>query len=188
MQAIEPLGACSCLYCCLEPSAEWDTGSLDRGTLPAAVVAAGMGSLQSSDLELPRGSVLLTTLEKVAQELQRAPKAVSPGAPPHHWALCSDPLTRWQLMCTLLGLLEAPAAQGEGPAFRAVVVPAGQLATMGELAWALSQHPRARFLVLLQAGDSLPPSSLADVASFLSGGERICCSFLPLPDFRCFGD
>lgn len=93
----------------------------------------------------------------------------SPGLPPHHWCFTADPLTRWQLLCTLLGMLEASAAEGVGPFFRLVVVPAQQLGALAELAWALSQHPRARFLVVAHAGDNLPPSSLADLAAMLSG-------------------
>lgn len=131
-----------------------------------------MGSLQGVDAELPPHSALRSALERMAEELQTAPGA---SGPPHHWCIPTDALTRWQLLCCLLGMLGDAAAEGRGPAFRAVLVPAAQLGSLAELAWALAQHPRARFLVILQSADALPPSAAGDVAALLSGGLR----FLP---------
>lgn len=133
-------------------------------TLAGQDVLKGMGSLNGPELALPPHSALLTALERMVGELHTPPQTL-----PHHWCIPDDPLTSWQLMCTLLGMLEEAAKEGRGPAFRAVVLPASKASTLSDLAWALSQHPRARFLVLLQAGDSIPAASLPDVAAMLSG-------------------
>ena len=133
---------------------------------PAPARPAGQGSLHGPELELPPHSALRSALERMVEELQ-----VSPATAPYHWCIPADALTRWQLLCALLGMLESAAAEGRGPAFRAVLVPASQLGSLPELAWAMSQHRRARFLVLLQAAEALPPASLPDLAAMLSGGR-----------------
>lgn len=63
-----------------------------------------------------------------------------------------------------------PAAAG----LRTLVVPSNQLGSLADLAWSLSQHPRTRFAVCINAGLDIHGGSpvVADVAAMLSGVMR----------------
>ena len=57
--------------------------------------------------------------------------------------------------------------QAEG--LRVVVLPSSQLGSLPELAWSLSQHPRARWVVLANGLSSLSAQGVADLAAMMSG-------------------
>ena len=61
----------------------------------------------------------------------------------------------------------AAAAAG----LRTLVVPSNQVGNLADLAWSLSQHPRARFAVCVNAGldNHSGSAAVADTAAMLSG-------------------
>lgn len=65
----------------------------------------------------------------------------------------------------------APAAAG----LRTLIVPSNKASCLADLAWSLSQHPRARFAVCINAGLDVHGGNpaVADAAAMLSGEERL---------------
>jgi hypothetical protein len=66
---------------------------------------------------------------------------------------------------------QAPSElQAAAGGLRTLLLPAGQLGSLSSLAWSLSQHPRARFAVVVTSLDSGAPA--ADLAAMMSGGGQ----------------
>jgi hypothetical protein len=96
-------------------------------------------------------------------EFASGPRPAGAAAP--HIALVGPATARWRSTAEALRCLpaKAPAAAG----LRVVTLPTVHLASLPELAWALSQHPRARFVVVATSLDGLEGKS--DLLALLSG-------------------
>ncbi|KAL4859199.1 hypothetical protein ACK3TF_000961 [Chlorella vulgaris] len=96
---------------------------------------------------------------------------LSQSAAPPHVALCGCPAARWLMTCLVLqgGLESAVPAELAAAAagLRVLLLPATQISSLPELAWSLSQQPRARFVVIVNGLES--GNSTADHAAMLSG-------------------
>ncbi|KAL4426710.1 hypothetical protein ABPG77_004766 [Micractinium sp. CCAP 211/92] len=110
-------------------------------------------------------------VEFLRQDLGRA-------CSPPHIALCGSAADRWLFASWALQYLRreltshAPELREAAGGLRTLVLPAAQLGSLPDLAWSLSQHPRARFVVLANGmgGDGGSGGAVGgDVAAMLSG-------------------
>lgn len=142
------------------------------GKLQAADVLKGAHELAAAEeagrvsAEQPASAMLLGALTAF---LRQDPSA---AACPPHLAVCGSASDRWLYTTWALQQLEAqvpaelrPAAGG----LRTLVLPAGQVGSLADVAWTLSQHPRARFAVVVNSGLEGSSPAVADAAAMLSG-------------------
>lgn len=97
---------------------------------------------------------------------------------PPHIALCGNAADRWLFASWALQYLRrevtehSPELRDAAGGLRTLVLPAAQLGSLPDLAWSLSQHPRARFVVLANGlgGDGGSGGAVnGDTAAMLSG-------------------
>ncbi|PSC71126.1 ATPase (AAA+ superfamily) [Micractinium conductrix] len=142
------------------------------GKLQAQDALTGVHELDEELLPVPRDDPALKgVLQALAEFVEADPRS---GRRPHHIAILKFPsATRWLLAVWALqvGVVQEVAEelrpQAEG--LRVVVLPSSQLGSLPELAWSLSQHPRARWVVLANGLSSLSAQGVADLAAMMSG-------------------
>ena len=111
------------------------------------------------------------TLLRALQDFLAGAGGDAPAAPPHV-AVVGSSLDRWLFMVWALQRLPsrvAPELRDAAAGVRTVLLPASRLGGLPELAWALSQHPRARFVVVANGLEEEGGSSRADAIAALSG-------------------
>lgn len=152
--------------------------------LPTALPTAGAHRLEAaaSHMHISANNAAYDVLvEGLTAFLQQD---LSQSAAPPHVALCGCPAARWLMTCLVLqGGLESvvPAELAAAAAgLRVLLLPATQISSLPELAWSLSQQPRARFVVIVNGLES--GNSTADHAAMLSGAaeggralDHCCC-------------
>jgi hypothetical protein len=146
------------------------------GKLQAQDVLKGAYELQAAEesgLVAPHHSAAATLTAVLTDFLGQD---VSHTCSPPHVAVCGNATDRWLHTAWALQRIgeqitdkEHLAAAAAG--LRTLVLPANQVGSLADLAWSLSQHPRTRFAVCINAGLDVNGSSpvIADAAAMFSG-------------------
>ncbi len=100
---------------------------------------------------------------------QRCPRAHLPSGPP----FCPPLTAAWALQRIGEHTTDKEHLAAATAGLRTLVVPSNQVGGLADLAWSLSQHPRTRWAVCINAGLDVHGGSaaVADAAAMLSGGK-----------------